>query len=237
MTPERWQQIKQVLDTVLDKSPEERQSRLVEVCAHDASLRREVEAYLAAYGSGDSLIDQPLVNLAFKTGAEWQPDGEPGASLAGQHIGNYLVEGEVARGGMGTIYSAWRADDQFQKHVAIKIINRGMDTSFTLGRFRAERQILAQLDHPYIARLYDGGVTTDGLPYLVMEYVEGVPIDRYCDGNSLSITERLKLFRGVCDAVSYAHRNLIVHRDIKPGNILVTHDGMPKLLDFGSMQG
>ncbi len=134
---------------------------------------------------------------------------------------------------MGVVYLARRADQQYEKHVAIKLIKRGMDTDAVLRHFRNERQILASFDHPNIARLLDGDTTESGLPYFVMEYVEGLPIDEYCDAQALSITERLQLFREVCAAVSYAHRRAVIHRDLKPSNILVSADGVPKLLDFG----
>jgi tetratricopeptide (TPR) repeat protein len=148
-------------------------------------------------------------------------------------LGNYKIIKEIGRGGMGAVYLAERADEQYQKRVAIKLIKRGMDTDAVLRHFRSERQILANFDHPNIARLFDGGTTESGLPYFVMEYVEGLPIDEYCDRHALSITERLKLFCEVCAAVSYAHRHLVIHRDIKRSNILVTAEGLPKLLDFG----
>ena len=134
---------------------------------------------------------------------------------------------------MGAVYLAERADQQYEKQVAIKLIKRGMDTDSVLRHFRNERQILASFDHPNIARLLDGGATDSGLPYFVMEYVEGLPIDRYSEQHTLSINDRLKLFREVCSAVGYAHRHTVIHRDIKPSNILVTSDGTPKLLDFG----
>ncbi len=161
-------------------------------------------------------------------------DSPPAADrLIGQHIGAYRIVEAIGHGGMGTVYRAVRADQQFQSEVAIKVIRRGLDSQFMLDRFRAERQILATLQHPNIARLLDGGTTGRGEPYLVMEYIRGVPLTAYCDNNQLSIADRLKLFRHVCDAVSYAHRNLIIHRDLKPDNILVTENGVPKLLDFG----
>lgn len=148
-------------------------------------------------------------------------------------LGNYKVIKEIGRGGMGAVYLAQRADEQYEKRVAIKLIKRGMDTESVLRHFRTERQILAGFDHPNIARLFDGGMTENGLPYFIMEYVEGLPIDEYCNAHALSISERLKLFREVCAAVSYAHRHLVIHRDIKRSNILITVDGVPKLLDFG----
>jgi serine/threonine protein kinase/predicted negative regulator of RcsB-dependent stress response len=154
-------------------------------------------------------------------------------SIAGRHIGPYQVVRELGHGGMGAVYLAVRADDQFKQQVAIKLIKRGMDTDFIISRFRHERQILASFHHPNIAGLLDGGSTEDGLPYFVMEYIEGHPINTYCGNHRLPITERIKLFRQVCAAVHYAHQNLVIHRDLKPSNMLVTADGTPKLLDFG----
>jgi eukaryotic-like serine/threonine-protein kinase len=152
---------------------------------------------------------------------------------AGTRVGPYRLIRELGRGGMGTVLLGVRSDDAFQKRVAIKVLKRGMDTDAIVGRFRNERQILASLEHPYIASLLDGGTTDEGLPYLVMEYVEGQSVDAYCDSHGLDTTARLDLFRKICAAVQYAHQNLIIHRDIKPGNVLVTADGTPKLLDFG----
>ena len=140
---------------------------------------------------------------------------------------------ELGQGGMGVVYLCVRDDDQIKHRVAIKLVKRGMDTEQVLQRFELERQLLAAMNHPGIARLFDAGQTEDGLPYLVMEYVEGQPIDEYCDTRRLSIADRLALFRKVCAAVHYAHQNLIVHRDLKPSNIMVSANGEPKLLDFG----
>ncbi|HEY0078086.1 MAG TPA: protein kinase, partial [Pyrinomonadaceae bacterium] len=160
-------------------------------------------------------------------------DPEDPNSMTGRRIGAYQIVREVGRGGMGAVYLAERADSEFRRNVAIKLIKRGMDTDFIIRRFRNERQILAALEHPNIACLLDGGTTEDGLPYFVMEYIEGRPLYQYCDSEKLSIRERLRLFRQVCAAVAYAHQKHVVHRDIKPSNILVTRDGVPKLLDFG----
>ena len=157
------------------------------------------------------------------------PPSEP---VVERRIGAYRVLRELGHGGMGTVYLAARADDQYQKRVAIKVV-RGLDSDQIVRHFRRERQILAALDHPNIARLLDGGTTEDGLPYFVMERVEGEAIDSFCDGRKLSVQERLRLFQGVCAAVQYAHQNLVVHRDLKPKNILVDAQGVPKLLDFG----
>jgi serine/threonine-protein kinase len=158
---------------------------------------------------------------------------DPDTQFIGKRVGPYRLIRELGRGGMGVVYLAERADEEFKKRVAVKIIKRGMDTEEIVARFRHERQILASLDHPNIARLLDGGTTADGLPYFVMEHIEGQPIDDYCNTHKLTTNERLGLFRTVCAAVHYAHQNLVVHRDLKPTNILVTEDGTPKLLDFG----
>jgi serine/threonine protein kinase len=153
--------------------------------------------------------------------------------LVGRRIGPYRIQKLLGRGGMGAVFLANRDDDQFRKSVAVKLLRFETGDPASLARFRNERQILATLDHPNIAALYDGGSTEDGLPYIVMEYVAGQPLDTYCNSEKLSIPARLRLFRQVCDAVQYAHQKLIVHRDLKPGNILVSHEGVPKLLDFG----
>jgi eukaryotic-like serine/threonine-protein kinase len=154
-------------------------------------------------------------------------------SMLGRHVGPYRIEREIGRGGMGTVYEAWRADGEFQHRVAIKVIKSGLDRDFVLRRFRNERQILAALDHPNIGRLLGGGTADDGNPYFVMEYIEGQPLYRHADAQRLNIGDRLRLFTQICDAVQYAHDKLVIHRDIKPTNILVSKSGTPKLLDFG----
>jgi eukaryotic-like serine/threonine-protein kinase len=153
--------------------------------------------------------------------------------LIGKRIGPYRIAQELGHGGMGTVYRAVRADEEFQNEVAIKVVSRGLATRFLLDQFRTERQILATLEHPNIARLLDGGRTEEGNPYLVMEFIDGEPLQAYCDARKLSVSGRLRLFRSICEAVSYAHRHLVIHRDLKPDNILVTSEGVPKLLDFG----
>ena len=198
-------------------------------------MRREVETLIAAYNQAGNFINEPRpANLA--TNPYDNSDATPDdllPSLSGTRIDAYRIEREIGRGGMGAVYLAVRADNTFQKRVAIKIVKRGMDTDFILRRFRRERQILATLSHPNIAALLDGGSTDDGLPYYVMEYVEGLPINYFCDERKLALVERLKLVQQICAAIAYAHDKQIVHRDIKPGNILVTNDGTVKLLDFG----
>ncbi len=220
-----WQKVKSIFHESLDLSANERAAFLSNACNGDDALRREVEALLIADEKAGSFIVAPAVVAAGVIEKE--------ATLTGKRIGHYEILEEIGRGGMGAVYLAVRSDDEYKKQVAIKLIKRGMDSDAILKRFRMERQILAGLEHPFIARLLDGGTTEDGLPYFVMEYVKGEPITKYCDNKNLNTNERLKLFRQVCSAIQYSHQNLVVHRDIKPSNIIVTEDGTPKLLDFG----
>ena len=229
MRPERWQQVREVLDNAIALSADERGAYLDEVCSGDMELHAEVKSLLRSHlEAGSVFLVNPAVDLK-----NFMPDAGPMASRVGRRIGVYLIMAEIGHGGMGEIYRAARADGQYDKQVAIKFVRGGFDTSFVLERFRHERQILASLDHPNIARLHDGGTTEDGVPYLVMELIEGTPIDQYCENRQLGIPERLVLFNQVCSAVQYAHQRLVIHRDIKPSNILVTGEGIPKLLDFG----
>ncbi|MEK6289610.1 MAG: serine/threonine-protein kinase [Acidobacteriota bacterium] len=227
MTPDKWKQVLELFEAALELAPGERAAFLGEACRGDSSLRGEVEALLSADNKAEGFLDGRLEAATALFG-----DGEA-PLVEGAMIGAYRIVRELGRGGMGTVYLAGRADDTYKKRVAIKLIKRGMDTEEVLSRFRNERQILASLDHPNIARLFDGGTTDQGLPYFVMEYIEGQPIDRYCDERKLTTAERLQLFRTVCAAAHYAHQNLVVHRDLKPSNILVTNEGAVKLLDFG----
>ena len=229
MTPERWKKVEEVFEAVLHRPPEARAAYLDSVCANDPVLRNQVDTLLLSIDRAGTSMESPAFGVALSDTMV----GETSTTVIGKRLGSYRIEREIGRGGMGSVYLAVRADDEYQKRVAIKLIKRGMDTDFIVRRFRNERQILASLDHPHIARLLDGGTTDDGLPYFVMEYVEGHPIYGYCDEHQLSINERLKLFREVCAAVHYAHQNLVIHRDLKPTNILVTAAGVPKLLDFG----
>lgn len=228
MKAERWQKIDELFCSALDCKPEDRARFLTEACADDESLRKEVEALLASHQQAGSFIQSPAVEAAMKLIAD-----EPSEPIAGRRIGAYETVREIGQGGMGSVYLAQRADDQYKKQVAIKLVRQSFDNPLVVSRFLGERQILAKLDHPNIARLLDGGTLEDGSPYLVMEYIAGFPIDQYCDRHNLSTVKRLKLFRTVCSAVQYAHQNLVIHRDIKPSNLLVTEDGIPKLLDFG----
>jgi serine/threonine protein kinase/tetratricopeptide (TPR) repeat protein len=230
MSPDRWRRVKEILDAVLDRSEAERPAALLELCDGDAELEKEIQSLLDACQQAGQFMEAP----ALRDNARLLMDELASPSATGKRIGPYIVLQEIGQGGMGTVYRAARADQQFEKQVAIKIVKRGMDTEFVLRRFRNERQILADLEHPNIARLLDGGVTDDGLPYFVMEYIEeGRPITSYCDEQRLSTADRLKLFQTVCAAVHYAHQRRVIHRDIKPGNILINREGLPKLLDFG----
>jgi len=228
VTPERWKQVEAVFERALELAADQRAALLQNSCNGDEELRREVQSLLDSHARAGSFIDQPSLFIASE-----EIDERDAAVASGQLIGSYRVVREIGRGGMGAVYLAERDDGQYRKRVAIKLIKRGMDTDAVLRHFRNERQILASFDHPNIARLFDGGTTATGLPYFVMEYVEGLPIDKYCDTHRLSIRERLKLFCEVCAAVADAHRRAVIHRDIKSSNIIVTTEGVPKLVDFG----
>ena len=226
---EAWERIQELFAAAVDLPPKERAAFLDRECYGDATLRREVQSLIDSDAQATSFIEDPA--SAIPPGLLSEP--EPETSLAGRHFGPYEIVREIGRGGLGAVYLAIRSDGEYRKEVAVKLIRRGLDTEDILRRFRNERQILAQLDHPNIARLVDGGTTDDGLPFFVMEYVKGEPISAYCDTHRLDTHQRLELFRKVCGAVTYAHQNLVIHRDLKPSNILVAADGEPKLLDFG----
>ena len=227
MKAERWQQVRAILDRAIALPASERSPYLDENCADDKELRHEVESLLRSHeDAGSVFLKLPAANLV---GAL---DGDS-LDRVGRRIGVYQILEQIGHGGMGEVYHGIRADGQYEKHVAIKLVRGGFVSALLLERFRHERQILASLDHPNIGRLLDGGTTEDGTPYLIMELIEGERLDSYCDAHRLSITERLKLFCQICSAVQYAHQRLIIHRDLKPSNVLVTADGTPKLLDFG----
>jgi eukaryotic-like serine/threonine-protein kinase len=221
-TPERWHRIKELFVEAQQRRITERSAFLRQECGEDESLRSDVESLLAA---AEREVTEPV---AAGTAAGSRAD-----PMIGRRIGPYKIIRQIGRGGMATVYVAARADEQFDKQVAIKILLPELESDELLIRFRNERQTLAKLDHPNIVKLLDGGTNEDGLPYLVMDYVEGTPVDQYCDSHRLSTAQRLNLFCQVCAAVHCAHQNLVVHRDLKPSNILVTADGNPKLLDFG----
>ncbi|HYL11911.1 MAG TPA: serine/threonine-protein kinase [Terriglobales bacterium] len=215
------------LQAALELEPARRSAYLDEIAADDPELRRELESLLASQEqtSTDS-HDLPVPKVTALPSVNQR-------DLIGRRLGPYQIVRQIGIGGMGEVYRAFRADDQYRKEVAVKLVRAGHDSGFVLNRFKNERQVLASLEHPNIARLLDGGTTEEGAPYFVMELIDGQSIDVYCDTHRLSTTERLKLFLQVCSAVQYAHQRLIVHRDIKPGNILVNAEGVPKLLDFG----
>jgi len=220
-TAEKFRQVRNLYDAAVEKMPEEQEAFLEEACAGDPDLLAELRALIEARKRRETWIDRPAMEA-------------PAASrLEGRRVGPYEVLREIASGGMGMVYLARRADGAFDMRVALKILRPEAASAEVLRRFQQERQILASLAHPNIARILDGGKTDDGLPYLAMEFVEGARIDEYCDRKRLNISERLKLFRSVCATVQFAHRHGIVHRDLKPSNILVTDDGVVKLLDFG----
>ena len=227
MTPERWAQVRAVFERAVLLDADARDAYLRAACVDDAALLQEVQSLLRFDArAGQDFLARPAVDFhqLIETDNRFQP---------GTRIGAYELIELIGRGGMGEIYRAARADGQYQALVAIKVVHRGADSELIAGRFRHERQILAGLDHPYIARLLDGGTSATGTPYLVMELVSGIQIDQYCDARQLTVTQRLRLFQRVCAAVQYAHQHLVIHRDIKPSNVLITENGEPKLLDFG----
>jgi len=208
--------------------PEQRSAYLKHACGEDLPLSNEVQELLAQQESaGPAFLKEPAYAKVLHDVTQ-----QEGLRI-GQVLGSYKLISVIGEGGMGVVYCGTRADDEYQRQVAIKLVHAGKDFPSVISRFKNERQILASLDHPNIARLHDGGTTAEGAPYFVMELIDGEPIDQYCDHHKLSVEARLRLFLEVCSAVQFAHRRLIVHRDIKPSNILVTHDGVPKLLDFG----
>jgi eukaryotic-like serine/threonine-protein kinase len=254
---ERWKAIEPLLDRALELEGEERNRFLDQTCGEGGELRDTLEALLRADADARGFLEGSVAKISealFPTDGprdleepihadeathSHDADGEPGAPGPDTHgplpvrFGPYRVLARLGSGGMGSVYLADRDDEQFRKRVALKVIREEFVLPEMVRRFRSERQILAVLEHPGIARLLDGGVTEEGVPYFALEFVEGVPIDRWCDERRLGVRERIALFLKVCDAVAYAHRNLVVHRDLKPANILVTRDGEPKLLDFG----
>lgn len=224
MDSAKWKIVKETYSAAAELPPEAREKFWENV---DPEIRSEVENLLAAHENAENFIAESLPIDYGLIEKELDKD------FTGKIIGSYKLLEEIGAGGMGTVYLAERINADFKQKFALKLIKRGMDSEAVLNRFILERRILAQLEHPNIARLIDGGSTEDGLPYFVMEYVEGETITKFCNHHFLDVKERLELFRTVCAAVEYAHQNLIVHRDLKPSNILITKDGIPKLLDFG----
>ena len=256
MSSERWQKANRIFEQAVELSIEERPAFLDERCAGDEDLRAAVERWLLADADASGFLSEPLIKpprssagvsssadgsssgaitaTVSSDSGEWAGASKDAASTdLPERFGPYRLLEKIGEGGMGVVYLALRDDDAFRRHVAVKLIAHEAVSEETRRRLSLERQILASLDHPWIARIYDGGTTPEGLPYLVMEHVEGEPIDRHCDLQELSLEQRLDLFRKVCAAVHASHQNLVVHCDLKPSNILVTAEGEPKLLDFG----
>ncbi len=223
-SPEMLSRIETIFNEALTLPVGDRDALIDACCRGDEALMAEVRSLLKACAEEEMLASARLsqANLDAYAGNERK------------RVGAYEIDRLIGRGGMGAVYVAHRADGNFEQQVAIKLIDLPLATDLFRERFRLERQILAGLNHPLIARLLDGGVTAEGEPFLVMEYVDGIPIHRFCENHRLSVAQRLTLFRSVCDAVQFAHQNLVVHRDLKPDNILVTEDGTPRLLDFGT---
>ncbi len=225
MPHENWDRIQELFLQAADVHPSERAAFLDRLCGSDTETRMEVESLLRADDTGESAVSAAIESEVASILDESPP--------VDTRLGSYRLLKEIGRGGMGTVYLAERADGQFRKQVAVKMVRPGMDTEFILVRFRRERQVLGRLDHPNIGRLLDGGTATNGTPYFVMEYIDGDWITRYCESKSLGVEQRLSIFLRICSAVHYAHLQFVVHRDLKPGNILVDSKGEPKLLDFG----
>lgn len=232
MDPDRWQRIEELFFAALDLDAAARGELLSGASHADPEVAREVTAMLAAHECGEAGEEWGIERFLLADPLADPKMDRPGSRI-GSQVGVYRLVELIGRGGMGEVYLAERADGQFEQRVAVKLLRAGFDSSQAVARFRAEREILARLEHPHIARLLDGGVTTEGLPFLAMEYVWGEPIDRFCAARDLPVEARLRLFLDVCRPVHFAHRNLVVHRDLKPSNILVTESGEVKLLDFG----
>ncbi len=220
-----WERAKQIFLDALELDEKDRRSFVTAECGANPTIYEEVWALLDANRENEGFIEDPVFSVSSAIGGT--------SALIGKAFGHYRVLSELGHGGMGAVFLAERSDGEFDQKVAIKIVRPGLDVEHIRARFVHERQILADLEHSYISHLIDGGTTEDGIPYLVMEYIEGTPINEYCSENRLSVKERLDLFLKVCEAVAFAHRKLIIHRDLKPSNIFVTVDGQPKLLDFG----
>ncbi len=225
MTPKAWRRIEDLFQAVVEKPLADREGLLAAIRSSHPDLHQEVASLVAAHEQAEAFLSMPPL---FASGHS-QTAANPPQSM----IGPYRIDREIGSGGMGTVYAASRADSQFARRVALKVVRAGLESESILARFRAERQILATLDHPNIARLLDGGVTPEGRPFLVTELIDGVPLNEYCASRNLSVNARLDLCVKICAAVQYAHQRLVIHRDIKPGNILVDGAGEPKLLDFG----
>jgi tetratricopeptide (TPR) repeat protein len=227
MEAARWERVKEVFSAALEQETAARQAYLDTTCAGDPDLRAEIDSLLAAHDQTGDFIERPAAQRMLELDID-----EP-RSWIGRRVGAYRIVAEIGRGGMSEVFRGVRADDEYHKEVAVKVLLPGHDTRLLLERFKAEKQMLANLDHPNIARILDAGSTDDGLPYLVMDYIKGRPIDEYCRERHLSVRARLELFRSLCSAVQYVHQHLMVHGDLKCSNVLVTDEGSVRLLDFG----
>lgn len=232
MTPDRLARVESVYFEALDVPEGEREEYVRLACGDDPELAAEVLALLGAGARAEGFLSAPAMGQPLVPAAAALAAGG-GSDLVGQRLGAFVVERRIAEGGMGEVYQAARCDGQFDQRVAVKVVKHGVAGNDILRRFRRERAALAALEHPRIARLIDGGATADGRPYLVMEFVDGVPIDEWCERRHLSVRQRMELFLDVCEAVRFAHGRLVIHRDLKPGNILVNRRGEVKLMDFG----
>jgi serine/threonine protein kinase len=226
MDRQRWQRVAAIFDEVIEAPDDARAALLDRLCAGDLEVRREVETLVNADAAANR-FDRGVDSARNLVAADWaRSNDDVDVSVhTGERIGPWRVLREVGRGGMGVVLLAERADGQFEQRAAVKLIKRGMDSDAVLARFLRERQILAHLEHPHIARLLDGGLAADGRPYFAMEYVDGEPLLRYCAERSIKLEDRISLFLDICAAVQFAHGRLIVHRDLKPSNVLVTADG------------
>lgn len=228
MNPTRWTKISEIIEEVLKKPVNEREDFIKLVCKNDLEMQQEIESLLSYQVTETDLFEKPQFDNILTAENE-----EPIKSFIGQHIGKYLITKPLGEGGMGAVFLGERTDGEFEQQVAIKLLKHGFVSKIALNRFISERKILARLHHRYIAQLIDGGTTSDGIPFLIMEYVEGLPLMEYCHEKNLGLKPRLEIFQNICSAVQYAHQHLVIHRDLKPSNIMVTEDGTPKLLDFG----
>ena len=223
-----WHRLMELVSAALERPVGERQAFIDEAAGNEAELHARASALVAAAASADSLLDRPPGKLVLDA---LEDDTPP--SWAGRRLGPYRLVELIGGGGMGQVYLAERVDGQYEQRVAIKLMREGFGHDSLVSRFKAERQILASLDHPNLAKVLDGGISEEGVPYFVMELIRGEPIDAYCNSHSQSINELLRLFRTVCQVVHYAHQRGVIHRDLKPANILVTREGVVKLVDFG----
>lgn len=228
MNPTRWAKISEIIETALEKPEAERAVYLTEVCGVDTDLRAEIDSLLSYEETQEDFFEKHQISpLMFADGENLTNN------FIGKQIGKYKLSKLLGEGGMGAVFLADRTDGEFEQQVAVKLLKQGFVSKVALSRFISERRILARLHHRFIAQLIDGGTTEEGMPYLIMEYVEGLPLLDYCSEKNLGLRERLEIFQNICSAVQYAHQHLVIHRDLKPSNILVTEDGSPKLLDFG----